>query len=356
MDWLTNTVRLDVEVTSHCNAACPGCERNINGGKVNPKLELGHMSMETWENLLKGFRRTPLYRLELNGNVGDFIMHPNILEMLDIFCKQHPRTIISAQTNGAARNETFWKDLAYITRNNNLDIGFAIDGISNEMNHIHRRNAKFDLAIRNAKAFISNGGTAYWVYTMFDHNIDHLKTARKIANETGFIRITYRNSCIPSEDLVVNTEKEKYQIGTSLADNFPERHIKFENNKTKDFQKNALPDEYTSYENFSTYCQAYHARKINVDWKGHIYPCSYIYAENAMMQNNIVRIKDTEVQNREVTYTEFDADNININKNSLENILGGEWFRSLEKSIKKEEYAACNRFCVVNRIKEIDFV
>ena len=35
-----------LEITTYCNAACPQCPRNINGGEVNPYLNLQHQAPE----------------------------------------------------------------------------------------------------------------------------------------------------------------------------------------------------------------------------------------------------------------------------------------------------------------------
>ena len=43
---------LEIELTTFCNANCGACDRNINGGKTNPKMPLEHMSLDTWKSLI----------------------------------------------------------------------------------------------------------------------------------------------------------------------------------------------------------------------------------------------------------------------------------------------------------------
>ena len=43
---------LVVDFTSHCNAMCGNCSRNIDGVKVNPNMPLGHMDIDTWKNIV----------------------------------------------------------------------------------------------------------------------------------------------------------------------------------------------------------------------------------------------------------------------------------------------------------------
>ena len=52
---LPNVTNLQVELTSNCNAMCPGCGRNIDGLKVNPNLTVGtngNMSPDLWKKIV----------------------------------------------------------------------------------------------------------------------------------------------------------------------------------------------------------------------------------------------------------------------------------------------------------------
>ena len=45
---------IHLEVTSHCNLACPMCARNVAGGRVSPNLTPSHMSLSS----TSGMRRS----------------------------------------------------------------------------------------------------------------------------------------------------------------------------------------------------------------------------------------------------------------------------------------------------------
>lgn len=343
MDWVNNTVRFDVEVTSHCNAACPGCERNVFGGKVNPSLNVAHMDDDIWDAFLEGTKNKTVRQLEMNGNVGDFTMHPNIIDMLDRFCNMHPYAIVGAQTNGGARNVKFWSELGKVLKGRNSQIGFAIDGIDNDMNHVHRRNVKFDFAMRNAKAFIDAGSNAYWVYTMFDHNLEGMNKARAIADEIGFRRLTFRHSCIDQQFMVVKTEKENYMVGTEKIWDHKEKHV-LNDNVGWDTYKESPIEEYTPYESFGNHCTAYNARKINIDWRGYVHPCSYLYAHNITLTDDGV-IKYRLNHGSKILWETMSADDISLQKKSLDEILNGKFFKSLDKKVKNEIYLSCATWC-----------
>ena len=43
---------LIIDFTSHCNAMCGNCSRNISGVEVNPNMPLQHMSLDTWKKII----------------------------------------------------------------------------------------------------------------------------------------------------------------------------------------------------------------------------------------------------------------------------------------------------------------
>lgn len=353
MDWLTNTVRFDIEVTSYCNAACPGCERNIEGGKLNPRLDLKHMDMDVWLQFLDSIKGRDVRRVEMNGNVGDFSMHPDIIDMLDKLVTQHPNVIIGAQTNGGARNEKFWTELGKVLKNNYSEIGFAVDGISNEMNHVHRRNVSFDLAMRNAKAFISGGSNAYWVYTMFDHTLEGMAQAEKIATEVGFRRITFRHSCIDQEDMIVNTPKEKYMVGTEKIWDHKERVVKNDDVGWDFEHPKEMADEYTPIESFGNQCLAYHMRKINIDYRGNVFPCSYLYSDNVFVDGNAIKFR---LNGKIIKWKIIPSEELNLKHKTLDEILNGKFFKSLQNIIPSCQLYACEKWCITRRVKPINTI
>ena len=43
---------LIIDFTSHCNAMCGNCSRNISGVELNPNMPLQHMSLDTWKKII----------------------------------------------------------------------------------------------------------------------------------------------------------------------------------------------------------------------------------------------------------------------------------------------------------------
>ena len=51
MHWSQNLRKLHVDLTSYCNAKCPACARNLNGGPTTPGLALEHFEVDVWRRV-----------------------------------------------------------------------------------------------------------------------------------------------------------------------------------------------------------------------------------------------------------------------------------------------------------------
>ena len=81
-----------LEMTEKCNLACLMCDRNINGGEVNPYLEGRTL---TYRDIRLAFSPSFLRQLKkiyMCGNYGDPILAPHVLEIMDYF-KFHNKNI-----------------------------------------------------------------------------------------------------------------------------------------------------------------------------------------------------------------------------------------------------------------------
>jgi MoaA/NifB/PqqE/SkfB family radical SAM enzyme len=330
MDWFRNLRNLKVEITSYCNAACPGCTRNITGGKTVNNLDLGHMDLDLWTRLsVTDTAGIPVRELLLDGNVGDFCMHPQALEFLQVFMSAHPETEVLINTNGGARSVKFWSTLGEMLSQINHRVNFAIDGLE-DTHHIHRRRTTYEMVTRNMQAFIDAGGRANWVYTAFDHNIHQIAEAEQRAKTMNCSYFEVRQSCIPGEDMYTKTEDEEYSIGTDLIDSVPERLDKLIEEK----YLISMPEE-----NSNSPCNAYREKQIQIDWLGNVWPCSYIYStEVKQPRESLSPFYMNEDQHPQQA--------INLNNYSLTEILKNNFYQDvLPDAIKNVRWQVCQERC-----------
>lgn len=201
MKW-QQVKKLHLEISALCNAVCPNCARYPAGGYMElPSIKPWYVW--TFEQVKQRFPAVDLKNIEFitfNGTVGDFITNTEALEIIQYLHENSsPKVIKWINTNGSARKEEWWKELATIP---NLRVNFAIDGLD-DTHHLYRRNTDWQKIINNAKSFIDAGGVAYWIMTLFQHNQHQVDECYKLASKLGFKKFWTRHtdrSIVPARD------------------------------------------------------------------------------------------------------------------------------------------------------------
>ncbi|MBR19915.1 MAG: hypothetical protein CMA64_07200 [Euryarchaeota archaeon] len=184
--------RLEIDITSYCNASCGACGRNKNGGKRYTNIPLQHF--KNWDKLITKENLEYIEEIIFDGNFGDFQMHPGFIDLINDLAKVKTNLRLVLHTNGGARNPTFWKQLAHSLKPfAEASIDFGIDG-NKETNHIYRRGVNWESLMRNVKAFNDAGGVSIWKTIVFEYNKDQLNEIQELAREIGcYGFITNRN-------------------------------------------------------------------------------------------------------------------------------------------------------------------
>ena len=178
--------RIEIEITSNCNARCSGCSRTLNG-ETNPELTVADLTVEDF------IARVPAEALhkkgiEFCGVFGDAIMHKNLIPIIEYINSTKPLRV-SIDTNGGVQKPEFWKKLAEL----GVKVTFSVDG-HRETNHLYRVNTNFDIILRNMKAYADAGGWGNWEYIAFDHNEHEIEAARLEAESLNFDFNVRRNN------------------------------------------------------------------------------------------------------------------------------------------------------------------
>ena len=175
-----------LEVTQRCQAACPMCDRNMNGGADNPHITNAELSLEDCKSIFKPEFIQQLDTMYMCGNLGDPIAARDTLEIFKYFREHNPKMWLSMNTNAGAKDETWWRELAKVFGRMGAVI-FSVDGLR-DTNHIYRQNVVWDNVERNMKAFIAGGGRARWDFLIFGHNEHQVDEAKALSEQWGFER------------------------------------------------------------------------------------------------------------------------------------------------------------------------
>ena len=200
---------IHIEMTERCNAACPQCGRNINGGEENQYLKNRELTLVDIQRFIPPELCNQLSHIYMCGNYGDPIVAQDTLEAFKYLREQNNELLLSINTNGGARNTDWWIELAKIYGNKGYVV-FSIDGLE-DTNHIYRRNTIWSKIIENAKAFIGAGGKARWEYIVFRHNEDQVETARELAMSMGFEEFVVKKSArfLSKTEIACNLQSPK---------------------------------------------------------------------------------------------------------------------------------------------------
>jgi MoaA/NifB/PqqE/SkfB family radical SAM enzyme len=172
-----------LEITQACQAACPMCDRNENGGVDNKHMTNAELSLEDCQKIFKPEFIKQLEVMYMCGNLGDPIVAKDTLEVFRYFRANNPKMWLSMNTNAGAKTAEWWAELASVIGRNGTVI-FSVDGLS-DTNHLYRQNVNWAIVERNMRAFIAAGGRARWDYIIFEHNQHQVEEAEALAAEWG---------------------------------------------------------------------------------------------------------------------------------------------------------------------------
>jgi len=304
---------LSIEITSICNAKCPGCARLS-------LTNYSYMDDITWNKLIIQENLQHIKRLIFNGNYGDFICHPKSLYFLSKIYKRDIEIIIN--TNAGIRSSAYWKSLAAILQTfENHKVIFAIDGTTEETHSNHRQNTKLSKVLKNATTFISHGGNACWSFITFKENEHQIIHARNMAIEYGFKEFRLVNSY---SNLMINSQGKPLQALQPvkyLSYLYKYRHSEIPMNK---IEKNT--DNYN--------CPWVEVRRLQIDSDGIVYPCCW----SAIYSSNILNLDYSKA--------------LSIKDYSLQEILKSNFYQKIITDKIQDETSYCNTKCPG---KKIDF-
>ena len=178
--WNNKTIEwIDVELTSFCNIACPGCLRQEKKEQVEPILNKDIIDFDNLKRWIT-FKEFPnLKLLNFCGSVDEPTLHPDILDIVKHF---KSFTDINIATNGSTKTKEFWKELG----ESKISVFFGIDGIDQKSLEKYRVGSNFKKLRENWQTFIKAGGNATWQFIVFDHNEHLLSAAKRMSDYEGF--------------------------------------------------------------------------------------------------------------------------------------------------------------------------
>jgi MoaA/NifB/PqqE/SkfB family radical SAM enzyme len=275
-----------LELTSRCNASCPMCARNIQGGKVNPLLPQTDLSLEDIKSIFPESFVSQLRKIYLCGNYGDPVAAKDTLEVLEYFKTINPTLNLGIHTNGGARDSKWWARIAKTVSY----CRFGIDGLQ-DTNHLYRQGVRWEKLIENVRAFIDAGGRAEWDYLLFRHNEHQIEDARKLSKELGFQLFQVKNTSRFFDSKSGKTAKG-YQVLNSLGEPshqlYPSLLPEYQN-KALETDYHEVVRDFGSVENYwdqtEIDCRVGLEKSIYISAEGLVFPCCWTANQTYSIKN-----------------------------------------------------------------------
>lgn len=313
-----------LEPTQLCQASCPMCDRNKNGGEVNQYLKMTSLSLEDIHHLFPVDFLKQLNKIYMCGNHGDPIFAPDCLEMFRYF-RDVPK--LSITTNGGWRDPEWWEELASL----NVKVNFSIDGLS-DTNHLYRQGVKWDKVEENLDAFTSAGGIADWTFLVFNHNEHQVEEAERFAKLLGVNKFIVKKS---GRYLTANLER-KTEHQAKFRKGFGELLLEPANPKykNKELQKDVDIVRIIETEEVDPKCVK--NKEIYISAEGFVFPCCWTAGQ---MYKWYKEPESTQI------WKNIKEHNIDALKTSVKDVIEGGFFNSIEKRWTCDRLDVCVLKC-----------
>ncbi len=343
-----NIRQVHLEVTQKCQAACPMCDRNENGGPDNRHITNAELSLADCKRIFKPEFIQQLDSMYMCGNLGDPIVAKDTLEIFEYFRLHNPKMWLSMNTNAGAKDAQWWRQLSQVFGRMGAVI-FSVDGL-HDTNHLYRQNVVWSNVERNMRAFIAAGGRARWDYIIFGHNEHQVTEAEALAKQWGVERFQKKksgrffsaSSVSKNSHQAHNRKGEQTQV---IAKPIKLEHQNLALLKQKEIEKTygSMTDYYNSC---SIKCKAVEKSEIFITAEGSLMPCCWTAGRMYKWWHKDYRIE--QIWDHIEIAGGLSA--IDVIENDLQSVMEGPILKSIEdswklSSIKQGKLGVCAMKC-----------
>ena len=335
--------KVELEITSDCNAACPGCARTLN----RESLQINSFTLQDLQRIFPVADYSGV-EFKFCGVLGDPAMNVECVDMVEYLTGLGGYCELS--TNGGVQTAEWWERMGKISFKHPglVHIHFCIDG-HKETNHIYRVNTKWNVVERNIAAYAQEAPdhTATWIYIVFDHNEHELELAKTHATVLGFdfaTRTGMRNSY---HDWVAQLGKKNNKQTKVITTTGAKEHSKKEVVKDLDkfiaeYKAKRVSDNKTKEVLDSIVCKYIHEDEIFIASNQTMWPCCFLW--------------DSAFKNKEGILdklNQFEPNWNSLKHHSIVEIQEHPWFKELLGAswdpAHELHFSRCIRTCAKNK-------
>ena len=319
-----------LEITQKCQAACPMCDRNENGGVDNKHITNAELSLEDCQTIFPDDFISRLKTMYMCGNLGDPIVAKDTLEVFDYFRSHNQTMWLSMNTNAGAKSPEWWRELAKVFNNSGAVI-FSVDGLK-DTNHLYRQNVVWENVERNMRAFIDAGGRARWDYIIFGHNEHQVEEAEALAESWGVERFQKKKSArfftAGSERKEVHQARNRKGEQTqAIAEPVKTENKNLALQKTQEIEKTygSMKDY---YDRCGIKCKVAEEKNIFITAEGLLMPCCWTAGRMYKWWHKDYRVEQIWDHIKKAG----DKQGISVIENTIEDVMNGRLLLGIESS------------------------
>jgi MoaA/NifB/PqqE/SkfB family radical SAM enzyme len=346
---------IHIELTNKCNAACPSCPRNYQGGATREWISNEEISLEDLKSYLPPKILENINKITFCGDYGDPSLCTDLIEIIQ-YLNQFS-IAIQINTNGSTRTEAFWKNLAGAL-NEKSKVIFSIDGLE-DTNHIYRRGTRWEKIIKNIEAFKDSKALKVWEYLVFEHNKHQVEEAKRLSKDLLFDDILFKTPFGFEDGTldyplmgVYNKSKELDYFIYPKDHRTPEeveRKLKFLKKrlpiaKIVPLTFNKMNEEQDRNNTHAIECRMKKKKEVYINASGDVFPCCFFSAyfpqkDSHSISNQFIKF-----------YRQYIYGKNSLKKQSLTKIIESGIFSKIEGFWfhKEEKLEICSKFCEKN--------
>lgn len=300
--------RIDIELTSFCNIACPGCSRENSRFRE----DFLNKDMITFDTIKKRFRRDDwpaLVGVNFCGSIDEPTTHPEFFQIVEFFKEWNIN--INIATNGSIKTEQWWSKLGALLKGTAHMVHWGIDGVD-EVSEQYRIGSNYKKVEKNFRAYNAAGGRSTWQFIVMEHNEHQLPLLEEKAKEEGFVatKIIYSNRSH-------NKNKVEY--------------VKPKEEESTEVECRYLTEGY-----------------VFINHKGDVIPCCFM--NNEHLETSSPNYKPSSIPMRQ-KYVDMWMEHggplaTNLKYNEIKDVINGDFFDSIAESwTQKPLLDRCEHFC-----------
>ncbi|MCQ2788891.1 MAG: radical SAM protein [bacterium] len=230
--------KISLEACSLCQLNCPACWVRLGEEKIKKEDGFGYLKFKDFKNLVDD--NPQINEIEL-ANHGEIFLNP---ELDKIIKYAYEKKIILSANNGVNLNTLSDEMAEALVKYQFSAMTVSIDGATPDVYKIYRRGGDFNKVIANIKKinefkkkYNSEFPKMFYKFIIFNHNIDDILPAKKLAKELN-MNIKFEQNCRPSYAPLSEEQKARVEklLGLILESKSEKQSLnEYKNGKSKWF-------------------------------------------------------------------------------------------------------------------------